>query len=120
MTNISRKAFLLVLWTIALFAACQSDIEFESAKWKVRKDDNYPYRAEMLNNLVKNQSLIGTHYSKIEQLLGVPQYQDSSLMSYQVVHDYGRDIDPIYTKYLTLLISKDSIVTSYRIDIWEK
>jgi hypothetical protein len=95
-------------------------MEFDSAKWKMKEDIEYPYRNKMVGYLTKNHKLVGLRYSQIIELLGVPQHEDSSRISYQVLHDYGSDIDPIHTKYLSLALSKDSIVTSFKIDEWRK
>lgn len=105
---------------VVLIWSCNQSMEFDSAKWKKREDIEYPYRNKMVGDLTKNHKLVGLRYSQVIELLGVPQYEDSSRISYLVFEDYGSDIDPIHTKYLNLALTKDSIVTSFKIDEWRK
>ena len=114
------KLKLLILLIAVLVWGCNQSMEFDSAKWKMKEDIEYPYRDKMLGDLTKNHKLVGIHYGKIIELLGIPQYEDSSRISYQILHDYGSDSDPVYTKYLNLALSKDSIITSFKIDEWKK
>lgn len=114
------KLNLSIVLMAALLWGCNQPMNFDSAKWKMKEDIEYTYRNKMVGDLTKNHKLVGLRYSQILDLLGVPQYEDSSRISYQVLHDYGSDIDPIHTKYLNLSISKDSIVTSFKVDEWRK
>ena len=114
------KLRLFLLLVVVLLLSCNQSMTFDSAKWRMKDDIEYPYRNKMLGDLTKNHKLVGLNHNQIIELLGTPQYEDSSRISYQVVHDYGSDIDPIYTKYLNLALSKDSIVTSFKIDEWKK
>ena len=111
---------LLILLMVVLMSSCNQSMEFDSFKWKMKEDIEYPYRNRMLGDLTKNHNVVGLPYSQIIELLGVPQYEDSSRISYQIFHDYGVEIDPVYTKYLNLTLSKDSIITSFKIDEWKK
>lgn len=114
------KLKLCILLMIVLSLGCNQSMEFDSAKWKMKEDMEYPYRNKMVGDLTKNHKLVGLRYSQVVELLGVPQYEDSSRISYEVLQDYGSDIDPIHTKYLNLALSQDSIVTSFKIDEWRK
>jgi predicted nucleic acid-binding protein len=114
------KLCLFILLMAALLWSCNQSMNFDSAKWKMKEDIEYPFRNKMVGDLTKNHKLVGLRYSQVVELLGDPQYQDSSRISYQVLHDYGSDIDPIHTKYLNLALSIDSIVTSFKVDEWRK
>ena len=59
-------------------------------------------------------------YSDLIKLVGTPNGSDSSSITYLIEIDYGFDIDPIYSKDLYFFISKDSVVTSYKIEEWKK
>jgi hypothetical protein len=74
----------------------------------------------MANDLLKNHQLVGLNYNQVVELLGIPQFEDTAKLSYEILMDYGRDIDPIHTKFLTLSMTKDSIVSSFAIDEWRK
>jgi hypothetical protein len=55
----------------------------------------------------------------MENLLGQPQYEDSTSLGYQIDTHYDV-IDPVYHKQLELTFNKDSIITSFKIDEWKK
>lgn len=114
------KLRLLIVLMVVLIWSCNQSMDFDSAKWKMKEDIEYPYRNKMLSDLTKNHKLIGLSYKQAIELLGIPQYEDSSRISYEVLQDYGSDIDPVHTKYLNLALSKDSIITSFKIDEWKK
>lgn len=114
------KLKLLIFLIAVVICSCNQPMKFDSARWKMKEDIEYPYRDKMVGDLTKNHKLVGLRYSQVIELLGVPQYEDSSRISYLVFEDYGRDIDPIHTKYLNLALSKDSIVTSFKMDEWRK
>lgn len=109
-------------WCILLLmvVSCNQSMKFDSVKWKTKDDMEYPYREKMLVDLTKNNNLAGLHYTQLVELLGKPQFVDSTVMVYQVSIDYGRDIDPVYTKYLDLNLTNDSIVKSFKINEWKK
>ena len=39
---------------------------------------------------------------------------------YDIITDYGHDIDPVYTKELIFRFDNDSLVIDYKIREWEK
>ena len=114
------KLKVLTLMVVVSNWSCNQSMDFDSAKWKMKEDTEYPYRNKMAGDLTKNHKLVGLRYNQVIELLGIPQYEDSSRISYLVFEDYGSDIDPIHTKYLNLALTKDSIVTSFKIDEWRK
>ncbi|WP_118976528.1 hypothetical protein [Taibaiella koreensis] len=74
----------------------------------------------MLDDLMKNHKLIGLKYNQLIDSLGEPNYLEDSIISYRITEDYGSDIDPVYVKTLQFSISRDSIVTSFKIKEWKK
>jgi hypothetical protein len=104
--------------------ACNNNqqIKFDKEKWNEQTDPLFPspYRPKMLTDLTSNYKLVGYNYSQLIELLGIPDYKDSSSLSYKVAVDYGHDIDPVYTKNLDFTFSKDSIITSVKVDEWKK
>jgi len=111
--------FLIAL--IGLFS-CKDfkQIKFDKSKWRTRDDMEFPYRNKMLKDLTTNYKLVGLKHSEIIELLGDPNFSDSSSFAYQVIEDYGSDIDPVYTKNLDFEFSKDSIITAFKIEEWKK
>ena len=95
---------------------------FDKVKWDEQPDLAFtpPYRKKMLKDLTTNYKLVGVKYSEIISLLGAPNFRDSISFSYDIIIDYGSDIDPIYTKRLDFNFSKDSIIISCEVSEWKK
>ena len=78
----------------------------------------YPNRDKMLNDLIKNHKLKGLTYRQLVEQIGEPEQNvsgDSNTVYYNIVTDYGHDIDPIYSKTLQLGFDKDSIIIDFKI-----
>ena len=77
----------------------------------------------MLNDLINNHKLKGLTYRQLTELLGQPKQNmkdDSNAVYYNIIADFGHDIDPIYSKTLVIKLRNDSIVADYRIDETKK
>ena len=121
-----RKISFIILQFVALIfflLSCDNkQIKFDKNKWNEQTDPLFPssYRPKMLKDLTSNYKLAGFKYSQLIALLGIPDNKDSSSLSYKIVVDYGHDIDPVYTKNLDFIFSKDSIITSVKVNEWKK
>ena len=115
------KNRLLFIALIGLFS-CKDfgQTKFDKGRWITKDDMEFPYRNKMLKDLTTNYKLVGLKYNEIINLLGEPNYSDSSSFAYQVIEDYGTDIDPVYTKDLDFEFNKDSIITTFKIAEWKK
>ena len=120
-----RSLFILTL-TALVFAgitSCNRPQKFTREKWSYGDGLDYPSRKAVLDDLLANHKIVGlTHYEVI-QLLGSPQYRDTSNFKYSYqIEDTGIKYNPkkkpVYIKNLVLYFSKDSIVT--KTDIYEK
>lgn len=104
--------------------SCESQLTFDSKKWKAYRDlDQYPFRELMLRDIVENKRLIGLRYQSVVDSLGRPENctdKKGEELWYPVTVDYGSDIDPVYTKHLTLTLNTDSTVESVEIREWRK
>ncbi len=84
----------------------------------------FPNRKYMIDDLLKNITLKGRTHAQIIDILGQPQSElelgSDFRMSYDVDIDYGKDIDPVYTKKLTIIFSSDTIVRDARVIEWKK
>ena len=101
-----------------LLADCKNvgKMKFDKTKWAVQEIGfTPPYRSQMLSDLVEHHKLSGMTYNDVINMLGQPNAADSASFSYDIVVDYGSDIDPVYVKYLEFVIAKDSVVTAIRI-----
>lgn len=123
--NINFITLILLFTTAAFLSSCSEDkkqIKFEQNKWNEQVDPLFPssYRPQMLKDLTTNYRLKGLKYSELIELLGVPDVKDSNSLSYKIKVDYKQDIDPVYTKDLDFFFSKDSIITSFKVNEWKK
>lgn len=106
-----------------LLTSCNSDIKFEKEKWLEFGDIEYPYRKSMLHDLTTNYKLKGLSYKQLIDLIGVQKKNligDSNEIYYEILTEYGWNIDPVHGITLAFKLDKDSIVTDYRIDEWKK
>ena len=76
----------------------------------------------MVKDLVKNVPLKGMKYRDVLELLGPPQYPWDHVMKIQYVieDDFGSDIDPVYSQWLTMRFNMDSMVRSVEVEEWRK
>ncbi len=122
----SRKIYFFLLQfgllVLILFSCNKKEIKFDKSKWNEQTDPLFPstYRLKMLNDLTSNYKLVGLKYSQLIGLLGVPDNQDKITSSYNIVLDYGGDIDPVYIKELDFIFSKDSVITSFKVHEWKR
>jgi hypothetical protein len=86
-----------------------SQEKFDKIKWRTKDDNNYPYRENMLNDLVYNVKLKGLKQNEVLVLLGLPDRIDSSYLFYRVA-EKRIGFFPLSTKTLVIKLTKDSIV----------
>ncbi len=94
---------------------------FNKKDWSFQGDAIFapPHRKAMLLDLTQNHKLVGLKYSELIDLLGRPNFTDSNSVGYEIIIDYGNDIDPVYTKDLYFSFGNDSIVTAWNIRVWK-
>jgi len=75
----------------------------------------------MLKDLTTNYKLIGMKYSDLIDLLGSPDFIDTSnsIITYEITLHYDM-IDPDYGKDLDFKLNKDSTIKSFKIREWKK
>ena len=115
-----RNLLLVTIFTGLFSCNDFGQAKFDKVKWMTKDDIEFPFRNKMLKDLMTNYKLTGIKYSEVIKLLGEPNFSDSASFAYQVIEDYGRDIDPVYTKNLDFEFDKDSVITSYKIVEWKK
>lgn len=123
--NINFVLLILQFFIFVFLSSCdgsKKQIKFDKNKWNEQADPLFPssFRSQMLTDLTTSYKLKGLKYSELIELLGVPDAKDSSSLSYKIMVDYERDIDPVYTKNLDFSFSKDSVVTSFKVNEWKK
>lgn len=86
------------------------NIEFDSKKWRVKRDGKFTYREAMLDDLVKNEEIRKLDRDELMDQLGNPDFYrtDSSYLYYTILE---KNFGPITLKSKTLVIktSTDSV-----------
>lgn len=94
--------------------------KFDKMAWNEKGDlGTYPNRKKMLKDLLNNYQLKGLTYKQLIDLLGEPEtYSDEepNTATYNIVTDYGGDIDPVYIKNLEVKFGADSIMRNVTIN----
>lgn len=91
-----KKIFLLLL--ISSLTACkktteedksnpQTELSFNKEKWAIKEADDYPYRENMLNDLITNVTLKGITKAQVTALLGTPDRTDNDYLFYTVAQE---------------------------------
>ena len=118
-----KSGLLLPLLFLGLFSsACKKESAFDKDKWAYRGDMEFPYREEIITDLLENHHLKGVSYSQLMNTLGTPDQIElaNHKVYYDILTEYGSDIDPIHNKLLEVSLSNDSIVIGYKIREWTK
>lgn len=112
-----NRLYALIL-AFFILESCNNQLPFEESKWKIRGDAGMTneWRKRMVKDLTTNYKLKGMKNSEIINLLGPPDFSDSSVLYYGIIVDYRYlGVDPIYSKILKINMSKDSIITSVKV-----
>jgi hypothetical protein len=112
-----NRLYVLSLAILSLIS-CNNQLPFEKDKWKLPGDAEMPneWRKRMIKDLMTNYELKGMKRAEIINLLGAPDFIDSSSLSYKVIVEYEYlGVDPIYSKILDISVSKDSTITSVKV-----
>ncbi|MBO6524481.1 MAG: hypothetical protein JJ971_11685 [Balneolaceae bacterium] len=73
----------------------------------------------MVQELTENYKLVGLSFDELVDLLGRPQNVaalDSNKIYYEIVVEFGWNIDPERVEYLVFEMNEDSIVTAFEIE----
>lgn len=97
-------------------------MEFDKSKWNERFDGFYEYRENMVQDLMENHLEKGMELKKVVELLGEPgnyHNKEENEIIYEIMVDYGWNIDPMEGKELHIEFDKDSMITNYKLDHWK-
>lgn len=87
----------------------KTEIKFDKTKWRTKDGRDYPYRNDMLEDLMNNQNLKGLKRDEVIVLLGQPDRIDSSYLFYMIAQK-RIEFFPLHTKTLVIKLAKDSTV----------
>jgi hypothetical protein len=112
------KFAILFISIISIFYSCNTNgkqadknnqVKFDKTKWQLKEDDAYPYRNEMLDDLIKNVTLKGLKKVEVLDLLGPPTRVDADYLFYTI--DQPKiGIVTLSNKSLVIKLTKDSTV----------
>lgn len=83
--------------------------KYEKAKWVIKEDKDYPYREDMLKDLMDHHDLHKAKSAAIFQLLGEPDRIDNNHLFYRVSQKRFGFL-PLHTRTLVIKLRTDSTV----------
>ncbi len=85
--------------------------DFDTALWKTKDiTGNYPFRDEMLEDLVYRIKLKGFPKEKVTKMLGEPDWTNKDYLYYEVFIKKENRVFPFQKRYLVLKLAKDNTV----------
>ena len=94
-----RRVKFFSIFLISVLASCgNQQMEFDKKNWNERADIFYVYREKMATDLMKNSP---------------------NTIGYEIMVDYGWNIDPQNGKTLFIEFTNDSVVKNFRLDEWK-
>ncbi len=103
------EKIILVIVFVSVFVSCKQ--KFDQQKWQIKDDLTYPYRDAMVEDLIKNNKLVGLTYKQLIEQLG----EDNGNLGYSIYDDYGWE-----SKSLRFKMNEDSLITKVELHIWNK
>ncbi len=82
---------------------------FDALKWKIKKEDAYPYRSQMLDDLVYNVPLKGLTKEELLTVLGPADRTDGDYLFYTIAMDHVMGY-PLNSTNLVIKIGADGKV----------
>ena len=108
---------------LLLFIGCGSkQMKFDKSEWNKRFDGFYEYRENMVQDLMDNHLKKGMEMHKVIELLGEPgNYYNKkpNEIIYEIMVDYGWNIDPMEGKELYIEFDKDSTIIDFKLKHWK-
>ncbi|HTK21590.1 MAG TPA: hypothetical protein VL442_18855 [Mucilaginibacter sp.] len=95
--------------------------KFEKAKWDSVEDlRSYPYREDMLKDLITHHKIKGLTRKQLIDSIGEPENYENpgDSIYYDIVVNYGY-LDPKSGTYLAIGFNKDSIATGFKVVEWK-
>jgi len=92
----------------------ETEIQFDKSKWKSKEGLDYPYRGQMLNDLVYNDTVRSLSKVEILDLLGEPDRRNDGYLYYMIAQKRLGSW-PLHTKSLVINFSNDSTIVWIKI-----
>jgi hypothetical protein len=112
--NLFNKKMLVLPGLVLLtLTACKQHTKFEWEGWDYGDGLEFPFRNNMVDDLLQNHKLKGLKYQEVIHLLHRPQLSSATEMVYDI-DEINKPKRPRYVKKLILSL-KDSVVTDAKI-----
>lgn len=85
----------------------QPELSFDQSKWEYREKASYPYRDQMLKDLMEHNKLKYLGEKEVLTLLGEPERQDGDYLFYEI-NRTRFILFTLHTKTLVIKLSRDS------------
>ncbi len=92
----------------------KNDSSFDPQKWQIKEGSNYPYREQMLSNLMNNKEIRALKEEEIIELLGKPDRLDSNYLFYRI-NEKRLGWLTLHTKTMVVKMHPDSSVNWIKI-----
>jgi len=92
----------------------EAEIQFDKSKWRYKEGLEYPYREQMLNDLVYNDTVRSLSKDEILDLLGQPERVNDGHLYYMIAQKRLRSW-PLHTKSLVIKLSDDKTIAWIKI-----
>lgn len=116
----SKKSQLIVAILLIGFLSCGR--KFDKEKWNKKDDIFYDYRESMVKDLMKNHLKERMTYNEVCELLGTSEIFPATppyTICYEIMVDFGWNIDPQRGKELYIEFTSDSILKEFRLVKWK-
>ncbi len=87
------------------------EANFDKIKWSIKEGKDYPYRDQMLNAVVYNDTIRMLNKDQIVELLGEPDYvRDDNFYLYYRITETRLAFWSLHTKTLVIKLTDDNII----------
>ena len=87
----------------------KSGVKFDKTKWRVREGLDYPYRNEMLNDIVYNDTVRTLNKNEVLDLLGEPDRSNEGYL-YYLIAQKRLGYWPLHTRTMVIKLSDDRTI----------
>lgn len=86
-----------------------SEITFDQTKWGIKEGLAYPYRDQMLNSIVYNDTVRSLNKDEILDLLGEPDRKNNGYL-YYLISQRRLGFWPLHTKTMVVKLSENNTI----------
>jgi hypothetical protein len=113
------KTNCLLFMSFLIISGCSKNEKFEKNKWNQKNDlGYYDYRESMLEDVVKNYQLKGKSIQQLRNMFGeldIFYEKMGCQIQFNIITEFGANIDPIYSKDLIFKLNADSIIVDVHV-----